>query len=112
MLTNPDARNAVIDAAKHFATQHVPAGPQHDFIVQQVAQQVTHTLNQVFDALKLSLAVAIQHGLLTVLVFSVAMIVGSFFLKDIPMKGAPDKAGEDEGLVEEQEEVSSSVQAK
>jgi len=112
VLTNPDARNAVIDAAKHFATQHVPAGPQHDFIVQQVAQQVTHTLNQVFDALKLSLAVAIQHGLLTVLVFSVAMIVGSFFLKDIPMKGAPDKAGEDEGLVEEQEEVSSSVQAK
>ena len=112
VLTNPDARNAVIDAAKHFATQHVPAGPQHDFIVQQIAQQVTHTLNQVFDALKLSLAVAIQHGLLTVLVFSAAMIVGSFFLKDIPMKGAPDKAGEDERLVEEQEEVPSGVQAE
>jgi len=112
VLTNPDARNAVIDAAQHFATQHVPAGPQHDFIVQQIAQQVTHTLNQVFDALKLSLAVAIQHGLLTVLLFCLAMIVGSFFLKDIPMKGAPDKAGEDEGPVVAQEEVSSSVQAK
>jgi EmrB/QacA subfamily drug resistance transporter len=112
VLTNPDARNAVVDAAKHFATQHVPAGPQHDFIVQQIAQQVTHTLNQVFDALKLSLAVAIQHGLLTVLLFCLAMIVGSFFLKDIPRKGAPDRAGEDEEPLVAQEEVSSSVQAK
>lgn len=112
VLTNPDARNAVIDAAKHFATQRVPAGPQHDFIVQQIAQQVTHTLDQVFDALKLSLAVAIQHGLLTVLVFSIAMIVGSFFLKDIPMRGAPDKVEGDEEQVEAQEEVSSSVQGE
>ncbi len=112
VLTNPDARKAVIDAAKHFATQHVPAGPQHDLIVQQIVQQVTHTLNQVFDALKLSLAVAIQHGLLTVLIFCVAMVVGSFFLKDIPMKSAPDKPGEDEQPAKAQAEVSSSVLAE
>ena len=112
VLTNPDARSAVIDAAKHFATQRIPAGPQHDIIVQQITQQVIHTLNQVFDALKLSLAVAIQHGLLTVLIFCVAMIVGSLFLKDIPMQGAPNRAGKDEELAGAQEEVSSSALAK
>ena len=38
-----------------------------------------------FGALKLSLAYAIQHGFIAVLVFCGAIIVATFFLKDIPM---------------------------
>ena len=109
VLTNPDARRAVVGAAQHFATQNVPPGPQHDLIVQQIAQQVTHTLNQVFDALKLSLSVAIQHGLWTVLIFCLLMIVGSFFLKDIPMENASGKPEQVEETVPGREELSSSV---
>lgn len=103
VLTNPDARNAVVNAAQHFATQNVPPGPQHDLIVQQVA----HTLNQIFDALKLSLAVAIQHGLLTVLIFCAAMIVASLFLKDIPMENAADKGEKGEKSGPEREKLPS-----
>jgi EmrB/QacA subfamily drug resistance transporter len=84
VLTNPDARNAIISTARNMATSHVPPGPQHDFIVQQIAQQVTQTFDQVFGALKLSFVVAIQHGLLTTLIFAGVMIVCTFFLKDIP----------------------------
>lgn len=97
VLTNPDARNALITTARSLATSHVPPGPQHEIIVQQIAQQVTQTLDQVFGALKLSLTIAIQHGLLTVLIFAGFMVVGTLFLKDLPMTdqtGKSDKAAE------------------
>jgi len=50
----------------------------------QAMQQAQHLLNQVFEALRLSLAVAIQHGFIAVLVFCGATIVATFFLKDLP----------------------------
>jgi hypothetical protein len=40
----------------------------------------------VFAALKLSLAFAIQHGFIAVLVFCGAIVLASFFLNDVPMK--------------------------
>ncbi len=42
-------------------------------------------LTQVFDALKVSLTVAIQHGLFAILAFSAAMVLATFFLKDVPL---------------------------
>jgi hypothetical protein len=54
-------------------------------VAAQVVQQVQHLLNQVFEALRLSLAVALQHGFLAVLLFCVAALVATFFLKDVPM---------------------------
>jgi hypothetical protein len=48
-------------------------------------QQVQSMLTQLFDALKESLTVAIQHGLIAILVVCVGMVVATFFLKDIPM---------------------------
>jgi len=59
-------------------------------------QQVQHLLSQVFEALRLSLAVAIQHGLVAVLLFCVAALVATFFLKDVPMmqQQPGDEAGE------------------
>ncbi len=66
-------------------------------ITQQVTQQITlqataqitnsvhHLLQQVFDALRLSLAVGIQRGFLTVFVFCVFVFLASLFLKDIPL---------------------------
>src|SRR6202011_515960 len=91
-LVNPAYHNTVVSTAQHFAAQsavaQVPPGPQHDAIAHQVAvqamQQAQHLLDQVFAALKLSLAYAIQHGFIAVLVFCGAIIVATFFLKDIP----------------------------
>jgi EmrB/QacA subfamily drug resistance transporter len=93
VLVNATYRNSIVQTAQHYAVQsavaEIPPGPQHNQIATtvaaQVMQQVQHLLNQVFDALKISLTLAIQHGLVAVLVFSAAMILGALFLKDIPL---------------------------
>lgn len=106
VLVNSTYHDTVVHTAQRFAVSnavtHVPPGPQHDQIAAQVAaqamQQVQHLLNQVFEALKLSLTVAIQHGFVTVLIFSVVAILATFFLKDVPMAQqsgeVPGEAGE------------------
>jgi hypothetical protein len=113
VLVNPVYRDSVVRTAKHFAAQsavaHVPPGPQHDQVAASVAaqamQQAQHLLDQVFEALKLSLAFAIQHGLIAVLVFCGAIILATFFLKDVPITeqsiGSSEDAGADAGKVED-----------
>ena len=106
VLVNPAYRDTVVNTAKHFAARsavaQVPPGPQHDQVAASAAaqamQQAQHLLDQVFAALKLSLAYAIQHGFIAVLVFCGVIIVATFFLKDVPMAQDPDKAP-DEGKV-------------
>jgi hypothetical protein len=104
VLVNAQYHDTVVRTATGFAQRsavaHVPPGPQHDQIAASVAaqavQQVQHLLNQVFEALRLSLAVAIQHGLVAVFLFCVAALVTTFFLKDVPMmqQQPGDEAGE------------------
>ena len=92
-LINPTYREGVVQTAQHFAVyravSQVPPGPQHAQQVATVTAQVLHQvqlmLTQLFDALKESLTVAIQHGLIAILVVCVGMVVATFFLKDIPM---------------------------
>ena len=102
VLVNPTYRDTVVNTAKHFAAQsavaQVPPGPQHDQVAASVAtqamQQAQHLLDQVFATLKLSLAFAIQHGFIAVLVFCGVIIVATFFLKDVPMTQNPNKASD------------------
>ena len=112
VLVNSTYRANVVHTAQQFAAQHavaqIPPGPHHNQIATsvaaQVSQQVQHLLNQVFDALKISLTIAIQHGLVVILVFSAAMFLGALFLKDIPLskeyapaptEAAPPQASEE-----------------
>ncbi|WP_338257347.1 hypothetical protein [Dictyobacter halimunensis] len=92
ILVNQGYRDNVVHSAQRYAVQgataHIPPGPQRAAVTAQVSQQVQHLLNQVFDALKFSLTVAIQHGIVTILIFSVAMVVAAFFLKDVPLSKA------------------------
>ncbi len=89
VLVNSTYRDTVVHTAQQFAVQHavvqIPPGPQHDQVAASVAAQVQQMLAQVFDALKVSLTFAIQHGLVAVFVFSLAMVLAAFFLKDIPL---------------------------
>jgi hypothetical protein len=93
VLINPTYRDTVVKTAERFAvaqaTANIPPGPGHNQAAAAAAahaiQQVQHLLNQVFEALKLSLAVAIQHGFVTILFFCIATIVVAFFLKDVPL---------------------------
>jgi EmrB/QacA subfamily drug resistance transporter len=92
-LISPSYREGVVHTAQRFAvhaaTTNIPPGPQHAqqvaSVTAQVMQQVQSMLTQLFDALKESLTVAIQHGLIAILVVCVGMVVATFFLKDIPM---------------------------
>jgi EmrB/QacA subfamily drug resistance transporter len=88
-LVNPAYRSTVVHTAKSFAVAHIPPGPQHEQIVATVGAQVQHLLNQVFEALRLSLAAATQHGFITVLVFCALALLVTFFLKDVPMTQQP-----------------------
>ena len=52
---------------------------------QQITNTVHHLLQQVFDALRVSLGVGIERGFLTVFVFCIGVFIASLFLKDIPL---------------------------
>ena len=120
-LVNGTYRDTVVHTAQHFAAQsavaHVPPGSQHDQVAISVAaqavQQAQHLLDQVFAALKLSLAFAIQHGLVAVLVFCGAIILATFFLKDVPMTQESseelDETGAAAASKEEMQIISSST---
>lgn len=117
VLVNSTYHNTVIHTAEGFAvknaTAHIPPGPQHDVTVAsvtaQVIQHVHALLTQVFDALRLSFAVALQHGFVTVLVFCGCIIALTFFLKDVPMKKQYDEAPiETEGTMGKEEVLNSS----
>jgi EmrB/QacA subfamily drug resistance transporter len=81
---------------------HIPPGPQHnaaaDAISQQVSTQVSaqvtaqviQLLQHVFAALKQSLAVAIQHGFVAVLIFCGGVLLAGLFLKDVSLKSRAD----------------------
>jgi len=96
-LVNPAYRAAVVKEAQRSAveraTAHLPTGPQHDVVARQVALQVQHLYDQVFEALRLSLAVAIQRGFWAVLVLGVMMLLMTSFLKDLPMGMSPSVDG-------------------
>ena len=93
VLINTTYHDMVVKTAEGFAvaraTANIPPGPGHNqaaaAAAAQAIQQVQHLLNQVFEALKLSLAVAIQHGFVTILFFCLATIIAAFFLKDVPL---------------------------
>jgi EmrB/QacA subfamily drug resistance transporter len=101
VLVNSTYHNTVVQTAQSFAvrsaTANVPPGPQHDQIAAQAIHQTTILLNSVFAALKESLAVAIQHGFIAVLIFCGATIVATFFLKDLPLTQRSDYHKEEEG---------------
>ncbi|MHB8619068.1 MAG: MDR family MFS transporter [Chloroflexota bacterium] len=114
VLVDPTSRQAVVriaqGLAEHVAVQKavaaVPAGPQHaqavasvtGMVTAQTGQRVQALLDQVFAALKDSLAVGVQHGLLVVLLFAVIILATSFFLKDVPLsKSFNDESGPSDG---------------
>lgn len=115
-LIDPNYRANVVQTAQHIASQtavarataNIPAGPQHDAIAQhiaaQAAQQTLNLLTQVFDGLKQSLVLAIQHGFLIVLIFCGCAFIAALFLKDIPLVSSwePKKSADTEDRVSEE----------
>lgn len=87
------------------ATPQITQQVTHQITMQATAQitnSVHHLLQQVFDALRLSLAVGIERGFITVFVFCVGVFIASLFLKDVPLaKNYSDEASTPQGKSEE-----------
>jgi EmrB/QacA subfamily drug resistance transporter len=116
ILIDPKYRATVLHTAQHFASQaaakqaaaSLPPGPQQQAAAQhaaaQAAQQVGHLLDLVFQALKQSMVLAIQHGMLVVLIFCGGAFLSALFLKDIPLRkswGEKKAEGNSEGAEEQ-----------
>ncbi|MFI4982791.1 MAG: MFS transporter [Nevskiales bacterium] len=96
-LVSPTYHDTVVKTAQSYAGNaaaaqakaHIPPGPgQAAGIAAAKAQaihQTTVLLDQVFAALKQSLVVAIQHGLLTMLIFCGLVVLAALFLKDVAL---------------------------
>jgi hypothetical protein len=108
ILVNSTYHSTLVHTAENYAvknaTAHVPPGPHYDEIAALVILQVQHLLKQVFEALRLSFAVALQHGFITILVFCVLAIAATFFLKDVPMKKQYDETPVEKGAPTGKEE--------
>lgn len=83
-LVNPDYRVALVQSVAAEAASRVPAGPQHDQLVAAATAQAQQLLEQVFAALKLSLAVSIHHGLVADMLFCLAALAVALFVSDAP----------------------------
>jgi hypothetical protein len=79
-LTTTSGHDQLYSTAYSF----IPAGPFHD----QAVAAVTQFLNQVLDAAKISLANSIVDGFKVAFIVAILMFIGSFFLKDVPLRGA------------------------
>jgi hypothetical protein len=100
VLVNPTYHSQLVRQAQQYAvhaalqsaqaTGKLPTGPGASAaiaaITQQVQQSTLHLLNAVFAALKLSLAVGIEHGLTVIVVVSVGMVILALLLKDVPLR--------------------------
>ncbi len=113
VLINSTYHDNVVQTAERFAvakaTANIPPGQQYDAIAHQVAMQTIHLLNQVFDALRLSLAVATQRGFGTILFFCIATLVAVLFLKDLPLAKSWEETGNQMAKTTSQEEVEAPV---
>jgi MFS family permease len=98
-LVNPTYHDTVINTAKQYAARaavaqaqaagKIPSGPAHDSvvatIVQQAQAQTVQLLDQIFIALKHSMAVGIQHGFVAAFIIGLITLVVACFLKDVPL---------------------------
>ena len=100
VLVNATYRDTLVATAKGYAARAAvaqaeasgkipPSGPGHDAavatITQQAQAQTVQLLQQVFDALRHSLAVGIQRGFLGTMVIGALVLIVAFFLKDVTL---------------------------
>jgi hypothetical protein len=84
VLVNPVYGATNMRLAARTVAAHVPAGPYHARLVAVETRHLQQLLAQVFAALRLSLAIAIQHGLVAVLVVCGLACLVACFVTDVP----------------------------
>jgi EmrB/QacA subfamily drug resistance transporter len=106
VLVNATYRSTLVSTAKGYAARAAlaqaeaagkvpPSEPGRSQVIsvitQQAYAQTGQLLQQVFDALKLSLTVAIQHGFMVTLGIGALVLLTACFLKDKPLAASFDE---------------------
>jgi hypothetical protein len=73
-------------AATQALTAQVPAGPAHAQQVAQLSAQISHLFAQIFAAGRQALAAGLHMGFLVLLGVSIAMLLLTLLLKDVPLR--------------------------
>jgi MFS family permease len=90
LVRNPQAllssslHATIVRSALRRTVSRVPAGSGHEATVAAATARLHQVLAQVFEALRLSLAISIRHGLQTAVVFCAGAVAASLFLRDAP----------------------------
>ncbi len=83
-------KHRFVQGAVQQTVAQIPPGPQHDQMVTQVTArvttQVTSLLDQIFSASRDALVIGIEHAFVGALAICGAILVVSFFLKDVSFK--------------------------
>jgi hypothetical protein len=82
VLTDPADRDEQIHRAIEVAVASVPAGPEHDQSVAISVARARDHPSQAYEALRISLAVAVQRGLAAALFFCGGAIIAACFVTD------------------------------
>jgi EmrB/QacA subfamily drug resistance transporter len=85
VLVNASLRHQLTQGAIQAATAQVPPGPAHGQIVAALTEQMTTLMNQVFLAARQALAGGLQESFYVALGIAGALVVTTFFLKDVPL---------------------------
>ena len=86
-LVNPNTGITLHDTLLQSAAANVPPGPAHDQIVAGISASITTQLNQILEAAREALGVAIVNGFRSGLIVCALIVVLSFFLKDVALQG-------------------------
>ncbi len=117
VLADPGKQQQMVLAATQALTAQVPAGPAHAQQVAQLSAQISHLFAQIFAAGRQALAAGLHMGFLVLLGVSIAMLLLTLLLKDVPLRertpgakdsqapGAADSAREGNLEVAESNEI-------
>jgi hypothetical protein len=81
-LLNTSLRAGMLQAAIRAVAASIPSGPHHAARVADTMQQVQQLIDETVAGLRLTLAGAIQHGLMMVLVFCGLACLATIFAVD------------------------------
>ena len=89
LLTDQNLHDKAIQGAVAKVTANIPpTAPNYDQLVAATTQQVTDTFNAVVEAGRQALGVGIHEAFLVAVGFGVIILIITFFLKDVPLRGA------------------------
>jgi MFS family permease len=86
VLADPGKQHQIVQSVVQQAVAQVPAGPAHAQQAVKLSAQISHLFAQIFAAGRLALADGLHTDFLVLVGVSVAMLLLTLILKDVPLR--------------------------